>query len=343
MNLTILHEYGARRHYEALFYLRNAGLIANISEVQFNLLKRALLYHDFYTSIKNLKSMAGFFFSSNKNLLIGAAPYDPIIPYLIRLKKRHNLIHHTSWPYWNGSAYPKKVIFPFQRILWKRYLENLRVVTVTKTAADNIERLGAIATYIPHSVNTNVFKPTDKNPDRVILFVGRLVDDKGVDYLIKLAYKWRKKDVKFWFVGEGNLKQQIERLQSKCSIQYFGRVTNQESLSKIYNEADIFVLPASSSYEELFGIVLIEAMSCGLPVVAADSVGPSEIVENGVNGYLVARGNEKELEKTLNYLLENPVVGRAMGKEGRKKVMREYSTDKVAKMWQRLLSEANFG
>jgi glycosyltransferase involved in cell wall biosynthesis len=343
MDLTILHEYGARRHYEALFYLRDRGYINDIFEVQFNIVKKILQYRDIYASIKSLMGLIDLFFRSNRNIVIGAAPYDPIIPYLIWLKKRHNVIHHSSWPYWDGSKYPKKVIYPNQKKLWEKYVEKLHVVTVTETAKRSIERLEAIANFIPHSVDTQIFRPANrKSSDHVVLYVGRLVVEKGVGYLLKLAYRWRQKDVKFWFVGEGPLREQIERMQNKYPVRHFSYVNRQEKLAEIYRRADVFVLPALPTYEELFGIVLIEAMSTGLPVVAANSVGPSEIIDHGINGYLVSKGNEKELENSLSYLLANPEIGKKMGLEGRGKVLKNYAVASVAKLWQKAMLEAGF-
>ena len=338
MDVIIFHEYGAKRHYEPLFHLREIGYIENICEVQFNIREQLLSRRDKFTSIKNLKSLLNLFFHSNKNIIIGAAPYDAIIPYLVWLKKRNNVIHHSSWPYWNGLKYPRKVIYPRQKMLWWKYLQKLRVVTVTETAKRSIERLGAFATCIPHSVNPQVFRPANnKSSDHIVLYVGRLVVDKGVDYLLKLACKWKQKDVKFWFVGKGLLKEQIERMQKKYSVRYFGYISTQEDLAEIYNKADVLVLPAMPTYEELFGIVLIEAMASGLPVIAADSVGPSEIIDHGLNGYIIPKGNEEELEKTLGYLLENPEIGIKMGVEGRKKVLRKYTVDRISKLWQQIM------
>lgn len=343
LNLTILHEYGAKRHYEALFYLRDTGYIDEISEVQFNIIQKIVQYRDFYAALKNLKALIDLFFRSNRNIILGAAPYDPIIPYLIWLKKRHNVIHHSSWPYWDGSKYPKKVIYPYQKKLWEKYVKKLHVVTVTETAKRNIEHFGAVSTCIPHSVNTQVFRPADqKSGEYVVLYVGRLIVEKGVGYLLNLANKWRQKDVEFWFVGDGELKGQIERMQKKYSVRYFPYVTCQENLAEIYRKADVLVLPALPAYEELFGIVLVEAMASGLPVLAANSVGPSEIIEHGVNGFLVPKGNEKELENSLSYLLENPEIGRKMGLEGRRKVLKNYAVANVAKLWQREMLKAGF-
>jgi glycosyltransferase involved in cell wall biosynthesis len=343
LDLTIIHEYGAKRHYEALFYLRDTGYIDEISEVQFNIMQKILQYHDFYAALKNLKTLMNLFFLSNKNIVIGAAPFDPIIPYLIWLKKRHNVIHHSSWPYWNGSKYPKKIIYPCQKMLWEKYVKKLNMVTVTETAERNIERLGAVPICIPHSVNTQIFRPTNQKSGKyVVLYVGRLIPEKGVGYLLNLANKWGQKDVEFWFVGDGELKEQIEIMQKKYSVRYFPYITCQENLAEIYRKADVLVLPASITYEELFGIVLVEAMASSLPVIAANSVGPSEIIDHGVNGFLVPKGNEKELENSLSYLLENPEIGRKMGSEGRRKALKKYAIANVAKLWQKEMLKAGF-
>jgi len=164
-----------------------------------------------------------------------------------------------------------------------------------------------------------------------------------IDYLLGLICAWEWKDVEFWFVGEGILKKQIEKMQGKYPVRYFGYIENQEKLAEVYRQADIFILPASATYEELFGIVLIEAMASGLPVIAANSLGPSEIVDHGVNGYLIPKGNVKALGKAIKHLLENPELRKRMGKEGRKKALEKYDEAIVAKQWQQVMAETGFG
>ena len=82
-----------------------------------------------------------------------------------------------------------------------------------------------------------------------------------------------------------------------------------------------------STWLEPFGLVVVDAMSNGLPVVATNIAGPSEIVEDGVTGFLVEPGNSEDLASKTKLLWENPDLCRQMGRAGREKAIREYSED----------------
>lgn len=283
------------------------------------------------------------------NIIFGWAPYHPIIYYLLLLKslKKDDLVYFTSWPYWDGTRYPHKPHF-IQKPLWESFLNGVKTVAVTRKARNEVQRRGAIAYYIPYPIDTESFKPKMmgmRHDERIkVLFVGSIVKTKGVLLLIEAAKRLKEKNLEFWLVGGGgdtsnrsiHLYRKIMNATRSLNVKYFGYIEHTQ-LPNVYNLADIFVLPsyarARNGWEELFGIVLLEAMSCGLPVIATDCVGPREIVEDGRSGFLIPQRNVNELVEKIKILSDDEKLRRRMGREGRKKVLSEYNIRKIAKEW----------
>jgi glycosyltransferase involved in cell wall biosynthesis len=100
---------------------------------------------------------------------------------------------------------------------------------------------------------------------------------------------------------------------------------NSSELPEFYKKARFIVVP--SLWYEPFGLVTVEAMGHGLPVIASRRGGLPEIVEDGVTGLLFEPGNAEDLAEKIKYLWENPKICREMGQAGRKKVIREYGEE----------------
>lgn len=155
--------------------------------------------------------------------------------------------------------------------------------------------------YIP-----NYFGQGDK---KVVLFVGRLAEKKGVTYLVDAMCRI---DAKLVIVGDGPLRNALEE-QAKLinenendeKIKFLGAKTHEE-LKVIYASSDVFVVPsvtAKDGDQEGFGLVMLEAMASGLPVVASNSGGISQLIHDGENGILCAERDSVGLSKNINNLL----------------------------------------
>lgn len=142
--------------------------------------------------------------------------------------------------------------------------------------------------------------------NKEIIFVARLVkEQKGLDLLIEIANKIKSTDWKIRIVGEGRdsdwLKSAIEENLLQNMIILHGPVTN--DIQHIYSNASIFI---STSRWEGFGLVIIEAMACGLPVVAFENSGPNEILNYGEYGFLIPQYDTYTFANILLRLIENP-------------------------------------
>ncbi|MCX5835244.1 MAG: glycosyltransferase family 4 protein [Deltaproteobacteria bacterium] len=185
------------------------------------------------------------------------------------------------------------------------------------------------AMVMPHGLETEdlsgsvIEKVREKYPflskNRIILYVGQLIRRKGLPHLIEAMNIVREKvgNVKLLLIGQGADKDSLQDLVRQRNLTeqvLFLGAEDHEHVLAFMNVSDLFVLP---SLEEAFGIVLVEAMSQGLPVVATDVQGVPSIVRDGVNGYLVPPRDEKALAARIISLLENARLAKEMGERNR--------------------------
>jgi len=160
--------------------------------------------------------------------------------------------------------------------------------------------------------------------DRIILYVGQLNERKGLPYLIKAIKIVHKKikNTRLIIIGQGSEEKSLREMvrQKKLSeVVHFLGVRQHRAVLAYMNLADIFVLP---SLEEPFGIVLVEAMSQGLSIVATQVQGIPGIVKDAINGFLVPPGNDRLLAEKIIFLLEHRNIAREMGEKNRKDSLR---------------------
>ena len=191
---------------------------------------------------------------------------------------------------------------------------------------------------IPNGINLDRFSvqpqpiPGLNDGKLNILFVGRMEKRKGLRYLLE-AYakiKWDFKDIRLLVVGPGNLDKDCYRVLSERNIQdvtFLGSVSYQD-LPRYYWSADICCSPATG--RESFGMVLLEAMASGRPVVASRIEGYSAVLDHGEQGLLVPPRDSDSLAEALTLLIRNPELRIQMAKRGRKTV-EQYRWEKVSR------------
>jgi len=155
----------------------------------------------------------------------------------------------------------------------------------------------------------------------VILYVGQLIERKGLKYLIK-AYAQLKPefDVALLIVGGGKQKDELAELCQKDNIQdvFFTGYIQLATLPKYYVMSDIFVLP---SLEETWGRVLNEAMACGLPVISTVKAGaPADLIKNGLNGFVVEDKSAEQLYQAMRKILSDPELKQSMGSKSQQMI-----------------------
>jgi glycosyltransferase involved in cell wall biosynthesis len=170
--------------------------------------------------------------------------------------------------------------------------------------------------------------------NKIILFFGSLVPYKGPDVLLK-AFKLIKNefhDVKLIFAGRGQMIDELRDMAQKFDLVddvIFLGFVEEEKKALYYKSADIFCLP-STNMAESFGIVNLEAMASGLPIVGSNLGGIPDIIKEGENGLLARPRDHQSLANALLSLLNDNDLIQKMGKNGQKMV-EDYTWDKIAK------------
>ncbi len=218
---------------------------------------------------------------------------------------------------------------PELRIETERYLvKNChRIIAATgKEKEGLILHYGALPetiSVIPCGVNLELFQPVDKeaarqqlgfNGNKNILFVGRLEPLKGIDRLLMaMTYLENREGTRLLVIGgDGNSQHEIERLQRlsrelhiQDSVIFLGLI-KQEKLPLYYSAADVCVVP---SYYESFGLVALESLACGTPVVATDVGSARSVIRQAETGYVVTDSSPHRLAQKISLLLSKPEVG----------------------------------
>lgn len=213
---------------------------------------------------------------------------------------------------------------PIIKQLKRRCLQKASHVTVVSQALQNDLKKMEIAcektTILPMGCRTGEFGRHYRIPNYfgqgnkpVVLFVGRLVEVKGVSYLIEAM---QEIDAVLIIIGDGPSRAALERQAGELGqdIRFLG-AKNHEELKTIYASADVFMVPSvttASGDKEGFGLVILEAMASGLPVVASDCGGISSIVQDGRNGFLTEEKNSKDIAEKVNLILKNEQLAAAM-------------------------------
>jgi len=160
-----------------------------------------------------------------------------------------------------------------------------------------------------------------------VLFVGRLSPEKGVDRLLRAWERVQDPGRSLWIVGDGPEKEALERLACTLKLKnvLFTGFLNHEETLRIWERSACSVVP--SIWKEPFGMVVLEAWAKGRPVVAHDIGALSEIIRNGVNGYLVAPDDPGMMAEAILRILNDPVRGASMGSEGMRRLKENFSRE----------------
>lgn len=171
---------------------------------------------------------------------------------------------------------------------------------------------------------------------KIILFVGALDTPhffKGVDFLLESFSKIVDDNVRLVIVGDGDLKSHYINIAKQKGLEdrtiFAGRVSN-EDLPEYYAACDLVVLP-SITMGEAFGMVLIEAMATGKPVISSNMPGIRTVIEDNKNGFLVEPKNVDALSSKIQFLLDNDSLCKNFGINGRRKVEEKYSWNIIGK------------
>ncbi|WP_409420428.1 glycosyltransferase family 4 protein [Pseudaeromonas sp. ZJS20] len=364
-DVIILHDTGGQPYYEAIEHLKKKGDISSLVYLEssvFFLLARFIVKKNF--NIKNLRRVINNLvfrvslpFVKNKTIIMGMGPYDFRFFFYSLLAYKNTLIYQTSWPYWWSNNVPRRYWFftSFAKNAIKYCIENrpFKVVCVSRAAYDTLcSQLSPAAckkvSIIPHCINTAVFKPGRKwggefrvNGKFNILFVGRLVKSKGIPLIVELISLAPPDLFCFTVVGDGPMLSFLkEKYEAATNVHITGPIRNKNDLASVYADADVLLVPSvrNKRWEELFGIVVIEGLSSGSVVIASNHVGPNEILDDGVTGFLVSDQVEAcHYFRIINKLRSDKKLFSGLSNSATQ-ASEKYSIETVSESWMQLLS-----
>lgn len=267
-------------------------------------------------------------------------------------------IRHISTVHSAGLFALKR--FPFGRYIARFIVSNSDyTITVSSFIKSNLDELVGYdteATICPMGIDTSTFVPKDRvklkekyniRSNYILLFVGRLIEVKGIEYLIDALGIVINKlpDLKLLIAGTGNLERQLKEKVKKSNlssyVSFLGAVKH-EDLIDYYNICDLLVLPSifdKYGHTETLGMVILEAMSCGKPVVASNIGGIPESVKNGYNGLLTIPKNPTDIAdkiiEALTQLNLDEMSTRA------RQTARGYGWAEIGKKYEQVMKQAS--
>jgi len=260
---------------------------------------------------------------------------SPLFAFMLRKASPHVVTYHNDVviprklngynpPRWLGASLEwlnKKLVQP---ILDKADI----VIATTRSYAETSPVLKNYldkTRIVPNAVDTSIY-PRSRPKDNYVLYVGRMLNYKGIESLIESMSEVQKNaDLELILAGDGYDRSRLEKKAMHLGVnaKFTGRV-KRNVLIDLLSRAEMLVLPSASRLEA-FGIALLEAMACETPVLAFDSPGVNEVALHG--GRLFS--STAELTETILELHENVPLRVALGRRGRRAVAEKYSWSKV--------------
>lgn len=246
---------------------------------------------------------------------------------------------------WQCDITRQKWTFPIYGKFIHRFLQKVDKIIVNNPKiidnSDFLKHYKNKCEVIPIGINLDWANTKSDNHDikkfhtgvankLMILFVGRLVTYKGIEYLIE-AMKFVE-DGFLYIIGSGPLENSLKKLIIDLNLDSKIKMipeVDEKTLQKYFKDCDIFVLP-SINEAEAYGIVQIEAMSCGKPLICTElGTGTSYINQNNITGLVVSPKDSKVLSQAINKTIDNAELREKWGANGRVRAFEEFTSNKM--------------
>lgn len=248
----------------------------------------------------------------------------------------HPMVHVGEWmatvreeyARWGSNAARYPNLFPrsLVRRMEQEYAEADYIVVLSRFARDTFAERGVNGErllWLPLGVDVTHFHPGEASPDSPfrVIYVGRIELLKGVHYLLRAFAELDLPGAELWLVGPAlpEMAPFLERYRG--AYRHFGEVP-QAQLPRYYTACSVAVLP---SIGDGFGLVILEAMASGLPVIATDHTAAADLMTDGLHGFIVPVRDVRALKEKLAYLYGHRHEAQAMGARARERVVSTFT------------------
>ena len=266
-------------------------------------------------------------------------PRVDLLSYILKAKGRIPLVYESHSSYKWIAMEKKGLVWFFRQHYYNRLVKKVQMV-VSLTEGDALEwrKITNHVSVIPNVVKLNHSGQYSKCQSKSVIFVGRLSIQKDVHSLLRIWSLVNQRFPEWQLHIYGDRGEETESIVHALE-QISENIYLHEPTSQIFDKyLDSSMLLSTSLYEP-FGLVLPEAMSCGLPVVAFDCpYGPSEIITDGVDGFLIRNRDLQEFAQKVCLLIENQEMRLQMGRAGIQSA-RRYEASQILPMWKTLFRQ----
>lgn len=277
--------------------------------------------------------------------------YFSVLRFL-KLVKLPLIIYQGSYKYSSNKIFG--ILWRlFDKVFGKIIRDNVNFVITKTTTAEQFMRMKGypniktisvgvdIATFYPRERNIFREKMDLDNSIPLILYVGSIIPRRNIELLIEAMSIVTKhlKNAMLLLVGEGilikNIKYSIENMHLEKNVKFFSLIPNKE-LPYVYSSADVFVLP---SKEEIFGMVILESMACGTPVISTPTPGANNVISHYVNGIILENNTKEHLAKQILTILTNVNLSETLRENAEKTIKEKNNWSILAKDYNKVYLE----
>lgn len=355
--IYICHKYHEETHFKALWdcahlydYEIKAFIVLSFKKIieRFKELWHEKKYKEatksLYMDVRNLFILHTL---KNKIVIVGMTPYHTLMNRYKSIFARNKTIYFTSWQRWdNEHMIPKDCskenVKMFKEIITKHVKG---IACVSNLTAEGVAKFNLPIRVVNHAVDIEkyVIKPVFEKKGKCI-YLGKLIQLKNTSAILKYMEHNKEADVKIDFVGDvpmsdpkgERIKKEILRAVKQDSrINYLGKWCK-EQIQNNLQQYDFLILP---SLEEKFGIVLIEALACGVPCIVSNAFGPREIIKDGYSGFVFDLKDKDGFAKAMKRasLLSDEAYAKMC--EHALEESKKYSSEHLIKEWVSLIKE----
>lgn len=258
------------------------------------------------------------------------------------IAKRRGLVRHVVSTVWEVIPFNNEGIRGRKEYKKLAYENIDKFIAVTEKARQALIKEGARSekiSVVNVGIDIEKFRPKNnkkETKDVNILCVARLVEEKGIMDLLEAFLELRKNNpnIKLTFIGSGPLKKELIGYKN-----IFNKSVPYQNINKEYQKADIFCLPSreTKTWTEQYGMCLLEAMACGLPIATTSSGAIPEVV--GDAALISHHSNVSELKTNLEKLIYNEDLRRSLSRLARKRAIEKYNRQKIGKQIEKIYEE----